>query len=499
MSGERIGGFGSVLGDLLDRARDEHGHRVAVSDMEGSWTYAELAEHSRRLARWFWAEGVRPGDRVAIEADPDRHFVAALHGCMKIGAVGVPLNVGLTTSQVEGVLADAAPRLLLADRWPVSERDGLRVRPAPASRRGEPVEAEAFREPVVAPDDLALLMYTSGSSGPAPKAVMSRHGEAVFAVERIARRLAYRSDDVVYCRIPLSFDYGLYQVFLAADAGAELVLRGSSMDAALFAEVKHTGATVLPLVPALASMLLRLATRDPARTSLRLVTNTGEELPQSAVDGLRSRFPGIGIQLMFGITECKRVSIMEVDGDLDRPGSVGRPLDDTEVVIVDERGRPVAAGVEGEIVVRGPHVMSGYWRDPVATAAAFREAPGGGRQLHTGDYGYLDADGYLYFLGRRDQQFKRLATRTSTTEIEAAALRVEGVREAAVLPPTKHRDAVLVAAADLDPVAVLSRLREHLEPQKIPSLCEVRTVLPRNGNGKIDRVRLRAEFDGPGA
>lgn len=496
MSRKRSGSFGLVLGDLLERACVEHGHRAAVSDIEGTWTYAELADYSHHFAARFWAEGVRPGDRVAIEATPNRHFVATVYGCMKIGAIGVPLNVAMTTSQVEAVLEDAAPRLLLTDRWSVPEREGLRVRPAPASLSGE---AEVFQEPVVASDDLALLMYTSGSSGPMPKAVMTCHSEALFAVQQIARRLAHKSDDVVFCRIPLSFDYGLYQIFLTTTAGAELVLRGPSVDAALFTEVKSTGATVMPLVPALANMLLRLATREQTRTSLRLITNTGEELPQRAVVELRSRFPGIEVQLMFGITECKRVSIMEVDGDLHRPGSVGRPLDDTEVIILDERGRSVEAGIEGEIVVRGPHVMSGYWRDPVATAAAFHEAPGGGRQLHTGDYGYLDADGYLYFLGRRDQQFKRLATRTSASEIEAAALQVDGVREAAVLPPANHRDAVLLVAADLNPVAVLLRLRDHLEPQKIPSLCEVRTVLPRNGNGKIDRVRLRLEFDRPKA
>lgn len=497
MSLEGIYGADTVLGDLLDRASAEHARRIAVSDPEDSWTYAELAGHSARFARRLRSEGVRAGDRVAIEARSDRWFVAALYGCLKTGAVTVPLNVGLAASQVERVLADAGPSLLLADAWAVSERDGLRVRPAPSSWHGEPANAGpgGLGAPVVSPGALALLMYTSGSSGPLPKAVMSLHAQAVFAVEQIARRLRYRSDDIVYCRLPLSFDYGLYQIFLAAVAGAELVLRGPAIDAALFADVKRTGATVLPLVPTLASMLVRLATRDRARTSLRLVTNTGEELHRSAIEDLRNRFPGLGIQLMFGITECKRVSIMEVDGDLDRPGSVGRPLDGTEVVVVDGEGRPVPPGVEGEIVVRGPHVMNGYWRDPVASAAVFRDSPGTGRQLHTGDYGFLDAEGYLYFLGRRDQQFKRMATRTSTMEIEAAALRVEGVSEAVVLPPTKDRDAVLLVAADLDPAAVLSRLRGFLEPQKTPSLCEVKAALPHNGNGKIDRVRLRAEFD----
>jgi len=212
----------------------------------------------------------------------------------------------------------------------------------------------------------------------------------------------------------------------------------------LISTIHERGVTVIPVVPSLAELLVRLAARHPAVLPVRLFTNTGAALTAPMIASLRARFPHASVVPMFGITECKRVSIAEYDGDLLRPGAVGRPLDGTELLITGDDGRPLAAGQVGEIVVRGPHVMSGYWRAPQLTAQRFRRDPVTGvMSLHTGDYGRLDADGYLYFEGRRDDMFKRSGLRVSALEIEAAACDVPGVRAAAVLPPAGTRDAVL--------------------------------------------------------
>jgi len=317
----------------------------------------------------------------------------------------------------------------------------------------------------------------------------------VFAATAIARELRYRPDDVVYVALPLSFDYGLYQLFLAALAGAHVWLGGTA-GPGLVGELAEAGATVLPAVPGLAGTLARMLPRAATRGDrppLRLLTNTGATMPPATLARLRAALPGLGVQLMFGLTECKRIAVMPVDGDLRRPGSCGRPLPGTAVLVVDEHGAPLPPGQTGELVVRGPHVMSGYWRRPELTAQRFEQRCGLFPQLRTGDYGHLDADGYLYFEGRRDDLYKSRGFRVSTVEVEAAALRVDGVWAAAVLPPDAGRaEAVLVVATDLDAGSVLRGLRAELEDAKVPAACVPLPELPTGGNGKVDKRALAA-------
>lgn len=341
-------------------------------------------------------------------------------------------------------------------------------------------------------DDPVLLLYTSGSTA-RPKGVLCTHRQVCFAVRAIAERLRYRSGDVVWCRLPLSFDYGLYQILLTTLAGCELVLADTNHHAGLLAELRRCGATVVPLVPSLATMLLTLARRHNDRDlpPIRLFTNTGEHLPATTARELRERFPGAGVQMMFGLSECKRVSIGDVDGDLTRPDSVGRPLAGTEVRIVNTAGQPVPLGEIGEITVRGPHLMVGYWRDPQLTRQVYRTDPATHeRVLHTGDYGWLDADGYLYFHGRRDNLFKRRGTRMSTAEIEAAAQALAGVHTAVAVPPTVDRDLALYITGTSTPADVLRSLRTMLDPAKVPATCHHLATIPLTTNGKIDRSRL---------
>ncbi|EWM63220.1 LOW QUALITY PROTEIN: AMP-dependent synthetase and ligase, partial [Micromonospora sp. M42] len=216
--------------------------------------------------------------------------------------------------------------------------------------------------------------------------------------------------------------------------------------------------------------------------------------------GLRRLLPGLSVQLMFGLTECKRAAIMPPDADLRRPGACGRALPGTEIFTVDAEGRRQPPGVPGELVVRGPHVMAGYWRRPELTAQRFRRVHGLFPQLHTGDHGHVDDDGYVHFAGRRDDVYKEKGTRVSATEVEAAAYRVDGVAAAGVLPPADGRDgATLFVVAALTPADVLRRLREQLEEMKVPARCVVLPDLPLTGNGKVDRralARLAGEHDG---
>lgn len=463
-----------LVHSLLDDAVADSAGRSAVRDMTGVWTYRELDGWSHAVAAWLWEKGVVSGDRVVVQLPTTRELVATFFGVSRVGAVFVPLNPAMKEFHRRSVVRNAEPRLIIgADDFAEFWREVSELR----GRRPETTE--------VSPDAVAVLIYTSGSTAE-PKGVIGPHAQVTFASRAIQAELGYRGDDVVFCRFPMSWDYGLYKVLLSCLGRSEIVLAGAESDLVLFKRMREVGATIVPVVPSLASMIATLASRENTEPPpVRMVTNTGAALPASTITKLRQAFPGVRVVRQFGQTECKRISVMPPERDGELPDSVGRPLPGTMVRIVDASGRELPAGEIGEIVVNGPHVMPGYWRAPELTARTFRPDPEtGALTLHTGDYGRLDEDGYLYFEGRRDDMFKRKGIRMSTLEIEAAAMDVPGVRAAAALPPTDARDLALCVESDLSPHEVLRELTKRLEPQKVPAICHVVEDFPLTAHGK---------------
>lgn len=451
---------------------------VAVSRGPDTLTFGELDVAAQRVAGWLVDNGVERGDRVLAALPPDVSVPALLYGCSRIGAVFSLVHETTPVAVLDRIVADAEPALVV-----------------------DPGELRAVATNGVVPEELpapplsvdpACLIYTSGSTG-TPKAVVCTHGQMTFAAHAIQSELDYRADDIVFCALPLAFDYGLYQLFLGSVSGARVEL-GSAADAGpqLPRRLLDCGATVLPAVPALATalavMLSRPTTTAPA---LRMLTNTGAAMPESVLETLRDRIPGLAVRLMFGLTECKRATIMPADEDLRRPGACGRALPGTEVFVIDADGARLLSGEVGEIVVRGPNVMAGYWRRPELTRQRFPRVDGLFPMLRTGDYGWLDEDGYLYFAGRRDDQYKEHGYRVSTAEVEAAAHRVSGVTAAVALPPSVGElGATLVVVGELAADQVLRAMRAELEEFKIPRVCRVVDAVPLTSNGKIDRAEL---------
>ncbi|MFI1417036.1 class I adenylate-forming enzyme family protein [Streptomyces sp. NPDC020731] len=485
----------AFLHDLLDAAAHRWPRANALADTAGRWTYAQLREAGLRAAAWLRDRGIRRGDRVLTQLPNCRELAALLYGTSRLGAVLVPVNPQMKPFHLTTVLRDADPALVIGD---ARTAGALReVTPAPVVELDEARQEIRAAAPVVGRaasvtgHDAALLIYTSGSTS-APKAVVCPHRQILFAVRAIDQVLRYRPDDVVFLRLPMSFDYGLHQLFLAALNGAAVHLAEEGHDLTLLRRIRATGATVVPLVPSLAQLLTHLAGRDPAATRVRLFTNTGAALTEALCRDLRAGFPGARIALMFGTTECKRVSVLEPDGDLAKPGSVGPPIPGTAVEVTGEDGTPLPPGAHGEFVVRGPHVMSGYWGAPELTAHRFRRDERTGEVvLHTGDFGHMDEDGHLYFSGRRDDIVKHRGTRVSLLEIEAAALDVPGVRAAAAVSLHDPAALVLCAVADLPSTEPLVQgLVERLEAAKLPDRCVLLERLPLTPNQKTDRRGL---------
>lgn len=482
----------NLLHELYDVAARRAPGDVAVTAGPEQITFAGVVASGRRIAAGLGDAGLRRGDRLVIVAPPSVILPAVLYAAARTGVIFVVLHEQLRGGPLRHVLDDCRPALVLSDDAEVralaieagtsaADLSGLLAR---APRDGLPPGGEPLAV------DPACLVYTSGSTA-RPNAVVSTHQQVLFAVTAIQDAVGYRPADVVFCPSPASFDYGLYQLFLGALSGARVHLAGlAATGPGLLGALATTGATVLAAVPSTAETLVRLLGRGGRPPALRLLTTTGAAMPADLLQALRERVPGLRIQVMYGLTECKRVAIMPPDGDLDRPGSCGRPLAGTEVFTIDGQGRRQPAGTTGELVVRGPHVMSGYWRRPELTADRYRVEEGLTRQLRTGDQGRVDAGGWVYVDGRTDDIYKERGYRVSATEVEAAARRIPRVSSVAVLPPRDGRRSVLVAVTDLTPETVLDRLRDHLEVFKIPQRCLVVDDLPLTRNGKVDRSAL---------
>jgi acyl-CoA synthetase (AMP-forming)/AMP-acid ligase II len=480
-----------LLHQLVDEAARGHGAAAAISHGDTTLSHGELAAESGRLASWLRDRGLRRGDRLLVRCGVTVHMPALLYGASRLGVVFVVIHEQVTGHVLDHVRTDCEPAMVVTD-----SPDEFRGLDIPVWHADEVFAAAASLPPADAPEPLAVdpcfLVYTSGSTA-MPKAVVATHQQVVFAARAIQAELGYEPADRVLCPLPLSLDLGLYHVFLGSLSRAEVVL-GTPVEAisGLLGTLDRTRATVLVAVPPIAEALIRLCHRAGRGVgSLRMITNTGSALSGATLTDLRALLPSASVRLMFGLTECKRVSICPPDEDLRRPGTVGRPLPGTEVLIVDENGEPLPAGTMGELVVRGPHVMAGYWRRPELTAERYRWRDGLFPELHTGDYGWLDEDGFLYFVGRRDDLYKERGFRVSGTEVETAARYVPGVSEAVLVPPGRERShAVLFAVTELSGAEVLEGMRGRIEEYKIPGRCVVLGEFPLLGSGKVDRAAL---------
>ena len=344
-------------------------------------------------------------------------------------------------------------------------------------------------------EDPAFLVFTSGSTG-TPRGVILTHGNVAFVTPAIQARLQYHTHDRIAVLLPLAFDYALYQLFLACLSGACVVLgRPEQVGPGLPQWLEQQRIRVLPGVPTLFAALLRLLEHRPrALPELRLLSNTGDRLPPAQIDRLHERLPQARLFPMYGLTECKRVSILLPEERAAHPDSVGRALDGTRVLAVDAEGRPLPPGESGEIAVQGPHLSPGYWNAPEETAARFRLIDGV-RTLFTGDRGRVDEEGFLSFETRADFLIKHRGTRLNPAEVEEAAVALPGVA-AAGCAKDEARDLLhlfLIASDSApEPAAVLAGLAEVLERAKLPDRVHVLPELPRTANQKLDRKALRA-------
>jgi acyl-CoA ligase (AMP-forming) (exosortase A-associated) len=372
-----------------------------------------------------------------------------------------------------------------------------------------PVAAED--EPTPAADgidaDMAAILYTSGSTG-RPKGVVLSHRNLIAGAESVSTYLGNTQDDVILAALPLSFDAGFSQLTTGFIAGAHVVLMNYLLPADVVRLCTRHRVTGLTCVPPL---WIQIADQDwPADVSrhLRYFANTGGRMPKSTLDKLRSVFSSATPFLMYGLTEAFRSTYLDPAEVDRRPGSIGKAIPNTEILVVRPDGSPCDPGEEGELVHRGALVAMGYWNDPERTAERFRPAPAREPALCTdemavwsGDVVIRDEDGFLYFVGRKDEMIKTSGYRVSPSEIEEVAYDSGLVRDAVALGVEDAKlgqHVVLVVSsareAPVDVEALLAHMKKALPLYMLPKCVEVRSEIPRSPNGKFDRTLLREEL-----
>jgi amino acid adenylation domain-containing protein len=509
-----------LVHDFLQQSAASSPEKTALVFGTTRLTYSEIDAAANRLANYLLANGVSRGDRVCIYMENCVEAVIAIFGILKAGAVFSFVNGSTKADKLAYILNNCRAAALITHRRK-SEVVARVVAEVPsllftvlAGGRAHPrsgVDAVSFEDALAAHPptlprqtcidvDLATIIYTSGSTG-FPKGVMSPHTMVVAAATSITQYLENTPDDVILNVLPLSFDYGLYQVLMGFKVGATIIVEdGFAFPYRVLELVHKEKVTGLPGVPTLFALLLQIKdVQGMAFPHLRYLTNTAAALPVSHIQRLRQTFPEAKLYSMYGLTECKRVSYLPPE-ELDRrPASVGVAIPNTEVYIVDDAGNRVLPGQVGELVVRGSHVMRGYWEAPEATAKALRPGPYSGEQvLCTGDLFRTDEDGFLYFVGRKDDIIKSRGEKVSPREVENVLHALDGVVEAAVVgvPDELLGEAILAAlvvanGTTLSEREVIAHCARHLESFMVPKHVEFRSGLPKTSTGKISRMQLR--------
>jgi amino acid adenylation domain-containing protein len=512
-----------LIQDFLIDSAERFPDKTALVCRGERWTYAQLLEKSRRLAAGLLALGLERQDRVVVFCENSVEAVVSLYGTLMAGGTFVILNPGMKARKLAYILNNSGARVVIAQAargavvreaastapevrhlvWTGAAQPGA----APLSDAlvehswAAVTEGHAHGRTAACIDiDLASIIYTSGSTGE-PKGVMSTHANMAAAARSITTYLENTPDDIILNTLPLSFDYGLYQVLMAFLFGGTVVLEPSfAFPFRVLETLVRERVTGFPIVPTMAALLLQM--QDLGKfdfSSLRYITNTAAALPVPHIRRLIDLFPTVRIFSMYGLTECKRVAYMPPEKLAEKPASVGIPMPNCEVFVVDEEGRELGPGHVGELVVRGANVMQGYWRAPEETARRFR--PGryrGEVLLYSGDLFRRDAQGFLYFVARKDDMIKTKGERVSPKEIENVICELPGVAEAAVIgvPDEILGQAVkafIVPAANssLSENEILHHCKLNLEPFMVPKEIEFRTSLPKTTTGKIDKKPLR--------
>lgn len=512
------------------------GSATALCERDATITYDTLGERITRLAAGFVALDLAPGDRLAVLLDKRIDTVVTYFACSAAGLVLVPINPLLKPDQVGHIVRDAGasafvtqPARLAALADELAQCPTLRHLVCVGPDQGTTPPAglpsrhalqdlliwSPAQRPASTDQELAAILYTSGSTG-RPKGVMLSHRNLMVGAQSVASYLEQRADDCLLAALPFSFDAGFSQLTTAFFAGAQVALLNYLMPRDVLKAIERHRVTGLTAVPPLWTQLAQLDWHGLDVSSLRYIATTGGRMPQSTLGVLRRNLPAARTFLMYGLTEAFRATYLPPALVDSHPDSMGRAIPNCAIHVVREDGSECDVDEPGELVQRGPLVAQGYWNDPERTQTRFRPFGTRNHGAHTteiavfsGDTVRRDADGLLYFVGRRDEMIKTSGYRVSPTEVEAVFALTDRVVECCAFgidDEALGQRIVLIAvirdddATDSDAQiedALIAHGRRHLPAYMVPAriVCQ-RSALARNPNGKIDRLQARSAYAG---
>lgn len=489
---------------LLWRTTDDCGSAPAIVERESDFTYSELRAQAARIAASLQDSGVLPGDRVGVFLERGSDAAAAFFGAAACGAITININETLRPRQVEHILTHSGSVALISSAELLGRQPRRLVTTASIHDVADMQRDSEFLPVRRVGSDLAQIIYTSGSTG-LPKGVVLTHSNLWSGVRAVSSYVHINADDRIASLLPFSFDYGFNQLLCAIGAGAQLVVERSPLPQQIVATLRSKKVTVLPCVPPLWLQLLGTsAFRDMPLPALRAMTNTGGRVPVEAVRQLRAANPQAELFLMYGLTEAFRATYLPPDLVDAHPDSIGMAIPGSEILVVREDLTACEPGEVGELVQRGSTVAAGYWNDAETTARIFRAnpfrstgMPDSERVVFSGDLVRRDADGLLYYIGRRDGLIKSLGYRISPDEIADVIYASGQVIEAIVgTAPDKVRGQSIVAYVVLTETGTTEALRRfcraELPPYLHPARIETRSEIPRTSSGKFDLRAVQA-------
>jgi acyl-CoA ligase (AMP-forming) (exosortase A-associated) len=518
----------TLLHDLISRSAERLAANPALTSGKATLNYGELQEATTRFSNGLLALGLQRGERVAIYLDKRFETVIASFGAPAAGGVFVPLNPLLKAEQVGYILRDCNVRVLvtsperlalLQDTLPdchdlrhVVVVDAAQL---PANigtlnihRWADLLEQPARQGHRLIDTDVLGILYTSGSTGK-PKGVVLSHRNMVAGAKSVASYLENRPEDTLLAALPLSFDAGFSQLTTAFHVGARVVLLNYLLPRDVLKALEREKVTGLTAVPPLYIQLTQMEWPETITEHLRYFANTGGRMPRETLGALRQRLPKSKPFLMYGLTEAFRSTYLPPEEVDRRPDSIGKAIPNAEILVLREDGTPCAPNEPGELVHRGALVGMCYWNDPDKTAERYKPLPvhAPGREaglvlpeiaVFSGDTVRMDEEGFLYFIGRRDEMMKTSGYRVSPTEVEEILYATKLVGECVAFGVDDDRlgQAIQVivtppAGGTVDVAALLGECRARMPAYMVPAGIDVREgPLPRNPNGKIDRKTL---------
>ena len=501
-----------TIGEILPRHGADRGGKVALLfPPDGAMTYAVLDAEVRRFSAFLMGRNVPAGSRVAILLPNVPEFVVAWFGAIAAGCVAVPVNTRLAPPEAGYILSDCSATVAVTTRegygklsgegqgrsvstWILVDGDSPGTFPF-----RETVARDPAPEPArVDPDDIAVLLYTSGTTG-FPKGAMISHRNTLFNVSSCRATLSYREDDVGLLTLPLFHVTGLNSQLVALLAcGGTVVLQKEYDTTRMLELLTRHRATALFFVPAIYKLItLREDLGRFDLSTVRVAAYGGAPMAPETIVALGRIMPG-ELHNCYGLTECSSLgTVLPAENALSHAESVGKPVPGTRAEIRGPDGKPLPPGAIGELYLRGPHIVKGYFNAPEKTAEAIRDG-----WLRTGDVARIDGDGFVYILDRAKDMINRGGEKIYSLEVENVLSTCPGVAEAAVfgIPHPVFGEVpaarlVPLPGATIDPGKVRDYCRARLADYKVPVQVEVADRIPRNPGGKVLKKELRKEWE----